>query len=89
MQQTKKRGGVMTNSDESPRGGRVTPPESPTDIQLLAGKEFSSMKQITTLPKRGSLKKQDFEIQLWPIDRLVPYVLVTAKAHARRRDFQR
>jgi len=39
------------------------------------------MKQITTLPKRGSLKKQDFamptatslEIQIWAIDRLVLY----------------
>jgi DNA methylase/ParB-like nuclease domain len=39
------------------------------------------MKQITTLPKRGSLKKQDFamptatslEIQIWAIDKLVLY----------------
>jgi len=39
------------------------------------------MKKVTTLPKRGSLKKQDvakstaasLEIQIWPIDKLIPY----------------
>ena len=45
------------------------------------------MKQITTLPKRGSQKKQDFamptapslEIQVWPIDKLIPYARTPRK----------